>query len=34
MQGITGAGYIVLFGLAIIGVLALRVAYKNKKNKK
>lgn len=34
MQGITGVGYIVLFGLAIIGVLALRVAYKNRKNKK
>ena len=34
MEGITGAGYILLFGLAIIGVLALRVAYKNRKNKK
>lgn len=34
MQGITGAGYILLFSLAIIGVLALRVAYKNRKNKK
>ena len=34
MHGITGAGYILLFGLAIIGVTALVKYYKNRKNRK
>ena len=31
MEGITSAGYAVLFGLALVGVLALVKAYKNRK---
>ena len=31
MEGITSAGYAVLFGLALVGVLALVKAYKNGK---
>ncbi len=31
MQGITTAGYIVLFGLAIVGIIAIVKHHKNKK---
>lgn len=31
MQGITGAGYAILFGLAIVGVMAIVKYYKNNK---
>ena len=31
MEGLTSAGYAVLFGLALVGVLALVEAYKNGK---
>lgn len=33
MQGITSAGYIILFGLAIVGVVALVKYHKDKKKK-
>lgn len=33
MTGITGPGYFLLFGLAIIGVIALVKWHKNKKDK-
>lgn len=31
MQGITSAGYVVLFGLAIIGIITVVKCYKNRK---
>ena len=31
MEGLTSAGWVVLFGLALVGVLALVKAYKNRK---
>lgn len=31
MQGITSAGYVVLFGLAIVGIIAIVKYYKNNK---
>lgn len=34
MHGITGPGYFLLFGLAVVGILALVKYYKDRKNKK
>lgn len=31
MQGITTAGYVILFGLAIVGIIAIVKCYKNNK---